>query len=312
MKVKEVTNIINGEIFVKNSNVILTNISSPENSNEESIVFIFNKKYLSSFAKKKVGLIVASSSLKNFFSDHNNILLVDNPYLSFARLSFFFENQFLSTFNKNKSFKVGSNFISGKNTFIDNNVILGDNVCLGNNVSIHKNVIIGNDVKIDSGSVIGSEGFGNAIDDDSKWVHITHLGGVRIGNNVAIGANVTIDRGTLDNTVISNGVIIDNLVHIAHNVIIGENTAIAAKVGIAGSCKIGKRNMIGGMVGIVDHINTADDVIISATSTVNKDIKESGAYTGIMPISKHSNWKRIAFWITKLDKIVEFINFRKR
>jgi len=106
-------------------------------------------------------------------------------------------------------------------------------------------------------------------------------------------------------------VIIDNLVHIAHNVIIGENTAIAAKVGIAGSCVIGKRNMIGGMVGIVDHINTADDVIISATSTVNKDIKEPGTYTGIMPISKHSTWKRIALWILKLDKIAKFLNLKK-
>jgi len=107
-------------------------------------------------------------------------------------------------------------------------------------------------------------------------------------------------------------VIIDNQVHIAHNVQIGENTAIAANTGIAGSCIIGKRNMIGGMVGIVNHINTADDVIISATSTVNKDLKEPGVYTGIMPISKHTIWKRIALWITKLDKIVSFINFKKK
>jgi len=134
---------------------------------------------------------------------------------------------------------------------------------------------------------------------------------VVIDSNVNIGANCCIDRGTINDTVINQGVIVDNLVHIAHNVIIGENTAIAAKVGIAGSCNIGKRNMIGGMVGIVDHIKTADDVIISATSTVNKDIKEPGIYTGIMPIVKHSRWKRIALWITKLDKIAKFLDLKR-
>jgi len=126
-----------------------------------------------------------------------------------------------------------------------------------------------------------------------------------------IGSNCTIDRGTLSDTIIENGVVMDNQIHLAHNVLIGENSAIAAKVGIAGSCNIGKRNMIGGMVGIVDHINTTDDVIISATSTVNKDIIEPGVYTGIMPISKHVTWKRIALWITKLDKIAKFLKIKK-
>jgi UDP-3-O-[3-hydroxymyristoyl] glucosamine N-acyltransferase len=106
-------------------------------------------------------------------------------------------------------------------------------------------------------------------------------------------------------------VIIDNLVHIAHNVIIGENTAIAAKVGIAGSCSIGKRNMIGGMTGIIDHITTADDVVISATSSVTTNINEPGHYTGIMPISKHAKWKRMAFWLTKLDKILKKFSINK-
>jgi len=182
---------------------------------------------------------------------------------------------------------------------------------IGHNVVICKNTSIGNNVTIDSGTVIGSEGFGNVMNSSFNWQHIYHLGSVIIGHNVMIGANCCIDKGTIDNTVIEDGVIIDNSVHIAHNVRIGEKTAIAAKVGIAGSCNIGKRNMIGGMVGIVDHIKTVDDVIISATSTVNKDIKEPGTYTGIMPIVKHLKWKRIALWITKLDKIAIFLNLKK-
>jgi len=137
------------------------------------------------------------------------------------------------------------------------------------------------------------------------------MGKVIIHNNVSIGSNCSIDRGTIDDTIINKGVIIDNLVHIAHNVTIGENTAIAAKVGIAGSCKIGKRNMIGGMAGIIDHIKTSDDVIISATSTIINNIEEPGLYTGIMPTTKHSSWKRIAFWIKKLDKILKEFNIKK-
>jgi len=138
-----------------------------------------------------------------------------------------------------------------------------------------------------------------------------HLGSVIIDDNCSIGANCCIDRGTIDNTVIKKYVVIDNHVHIAHNVFIGEKTAIAANTGIAGSCVIGKRNMIGGMVGMVDHIRTVDDVVISATSTVHKNLTKPGVYTGIMPISLHTSWKRIAFWISKLDKIAKILNIKK-
>jgi len=134
---------------------------------------------------------------------------------------------------------------------------------------------------------------------------------VVIGDNVSIGANNTIDRGTLVDTILEDGVITDNQVHIAHNVCIGSNTAIAAKTGIAGSCRIGKRNMIGGMVGIVDHITTVDDVVITAKSTVYRNIKKPGTYSGIMPILEHVYWKRISTLITKLDKIAKIAKIKK-
>ena len=119
-----------------------------------------------------------------------------------------------------------------------------------------------------------------------------------------------IDRGTIKDTEIHNGVKIDNLVHIAHNVIIGENTAIAAKTGIAGTTIIGKRCMIGGMVGIVGHLKITDDVVINATSTVNRSINKPGVYTGFVPLMYHSEWKKVGMWITKLDKIATLLKIK--
>ena len=169
---------------------------------------------------------------------------------------------------------------------------------------------IGRNCVISPGAVIGSEGFGNARDADKKWSPIAHLGNVLIGNNVSIGANTTIDRGTISDTEIHDGVKIDNLIHIAHNVIIGKDTAIAAKTGIAGTTIIGKRCMIGGAVGIVGHLKITDDVVINATSTVNRDITKPGVYTGFVPLMLHSEWKKVGIWLTKLDKIATFMKIK--
>ena len=253
-----------------------------------------------------------SDDLKNTFIDICNIFYTrPTALLKVNNSSDFYNLTVPEYFFCGKNVKIGKNCCFGINVSIADNVTIGNNVVLGNNVVINSACIIGNNVFIDSGSVIGSEGFGNHRKNDFSWRHIPHLGSVVIYDHVSIGANSCIDKGTIDNTVIHKGVIIDNLVHIAHNVEIGEYTALAAKVGIAGSCKIGKRNLIGGMVGIIDHIQTADDVTISATSTVYQNIEEPGIYTGIMPIFNHPLWKRIAYWITKLDKIAKLLKIKK-
>jgi len=316
LKAKKLAQFFNLEFF-GNPNDIIEGISSIENPKKNHLVLISKSKFLNKDLQSCFLLI--SENLAKEVKDEN-IFISKNPKLDFALISKIFTTKNNSYCINNKldleklplkdNIKIGQNFIYGKNLVIEDNVVIGDNVSLGHNVIIKKNVKIGDNVFIDSGSVIGSEGFGNVKNSKNEWIHMTHLGGVEIHNNVSIGSNCCIDRGTIDNTTINSGVIIDNLVHIAHNVSIGKDTAIAAKVGIAGSCNIGKRNMIGGMVGIVDHINTADDVSISATSSVIRDLKESGTYTGIMPISKHDTWKRIALWITKLDKIAQFLKLK--
>ena len=294
----------------------IVGVSSITHPKKNTVVLVSSLKKIPA---KYDNLVVLTSKKLCIELGIKNALIAENPLVSFSKITRLFysspacnigtSDNYSSHF-QSANIVLGENVTLGKNVVIENDVVIGNNVKIGHNSVIHKDCIIGDDVFIDSGTIIGSEGFGNVIDENGKWHHIFHSGKVIIKNNVSIGANCTIDRGTIDDTIIESGVIIDNLVHIAHNVFIGENTAIAAKVGIAGSCKIGKRNMIGGMVGIVDHINTADDVIISATSTVNRDLMEPGTYTGIMPISKHAIWKRIALWITKLDKIAKFLNFK--
>jgi len=295
---------------------------------KNSITYITDRKFLKKNITSKLDVILLDEKNADFAPENANLLISKNIYLSVFEITHLFKrySKPLVAHEKLKSYpslinsgkfllgedvSIGLNCKFGSNVVIEDNVTIGDNVNLGHNVVICTNCIIGNNVTIEHGSVIGSEGFGNNRLQDGSWIHVNHVGSVLIADNVSIGSNCSIDRGTIDNTIIGKGVIIDNLVHIAHNVVIGDNTAIAAKVGIAGSCQIGKRNMIGGMVGIVDHIKTADDVIISATSTINKDIKEPGTYTGIMPISNHANWKRIAFWITKLDKIAKVLKLKK-
>jgi len=325
LNLSEIAQKIDATILGDSSIGIFSISSDPyyKSDNYPIIVFVSKHDFNESKVSKNTVFLLNKSTYEKFKKPENfNFLISDDSKLSFALLTRLFKEKvsipkyqiFQPNLNKilvGDNVSIGLNFKYGSNCLIEDNVTIGDDVKIENNVVIHHGTSIGNNVTIRSGTIIGSEGFGNVRCNDGSWCHITHLGNVILKNNIDIGSNCCIDRATLDSTIIESGVIIDNLVHIAHNVVIGENTAIAAKVGIAGSCIIGKRNMIGGMVGIIDHIKTADDVTISATSTVTKHLKEAGIYTGIIPISKHSIWKRNASWILKLDKIANLINFKR-
>jgi len=314
--------IIKGRV-VGEKNTNITKISDVLQPEENSVVFLSKKKEIDKLLNCKKCVIVLSEELSQFFDKNFNLIVVENVLISLARTCSFFYEQTYQNFNENFKLDTSNNtFISdladispgtkiGKNCIIEDYVKIGDHVSIGHNVVISRGVVIGNNVSIDHGTIIGSEGFGNIRNEDYTWTHIRHIGSVIIGDNVSIGANNTIDRGTINDTILDDGVITDNQVHIAHNVCIGSNTAIAAKTGIAGSCKIGKRNMIGGMVGIVDHITTVDDVVITAKSTVYRNIKKPGTYSGIMPILEHTYWKRISTLITKLDKIAKIAKIKK-
>ena len=324
---EEIAKLIDAKILGDSSKEI-SGINTLINANSQQISYAVSKKYENLLATSNAGAVIVDQSLKDHCS--TNILLVNNVNLAYSILTHKFKylqnindlhlgSEVLDSFNDvdiSPSCIIGKNVFIGRNSFIGANCVLEDNVNIGKNSRIESNVTIQNGTQIGKncvispGVIIGSEGFGNARDTDKKWHAIAHLGNVIIGDDVSIGANTTIDRGSIDNTEIHNGVKIDNLVHIAHNVIIGENTAIAATTGIAGTTIIGKRCMIGGMVGIVGQLTITDDVIVNATSTVNRNITKPGIYTGFVPLMLHSEWKKVGIWLTKLDKIATLLKIK--
>ena len=185
---------------------------------------------------------------------------------------------------------------------------LVSNSYIYSNVVIYANVKIGNNIIIHSGTVIGSDGFGY-VNDKNFWYKIPQTGGVIIGNDVEIGSNTSIDRGTLDNTIIGNGVKIDNQIQIAHNVAIGDNTAIAGCVGIAGSAKIGKNCTIGGGAGIQGHIEICDNTQITGMTKVSCNIKEAGVYSSGTPLMSNEEWLKNAARFKKLNEL--FLKIKK-
>ena len=194
------------------------------------------------------------------------------------------------------------NVIIGAGCVIEQDVIIGKNSRLVANITVCHTVRIGARVLIHPGVVIGADGFGIA-NDAGRWLKIPQVGSVIIGDDVEIGANTTIDRGALEDTIIGEGVKIDNHVQIGHNCIIGAHTAIAGCAGLAGSVTIGKRCMIGGATAITGHIEIADDVIITGMSGVSNSIKQPGLYSGAMITSDNLTWRKNMARIRNLDEL---------
>jgi UDP-3-O-[3-hydroxymyristoyl] glucosamine N-acyltransferase len=202
---------------------------------------------------------------------------------------------------------IGEGCFIGANSVLASGTVLGDGSCLNGNVSLYAGTVIGKRALIHSGAVIGADGFGFAREADGAWLKIPQTGAVVIGDDVEIGANTTIDRGALENTVIGNGVKLDNQIQIAHNVRVGDHTAMAGCVGVAGSAVIGKRCTIGGGAIILGHIELADDVHVSSGTLVAKSIAKAGSYTGTVPFMAHEDWQRNFARIRHLDAMADKI-----
>jgi len=188
--------------------------------------------------------------------------------------------------------RIGDCGIIHSHVTIGEDVVIGHHVIIYPGVVIYPKTVIGDNCILHAGCIIGSDGFGNAPQEDGTWKKIEHLGGVVIGNDVEIGSNTTIDRAEMENTVIGNGVRIDNLCQIAHNVVIGDNTVMAAQVGIAGSTEIGRNCIIAGQVGIVGHIKIADRTVIGAQAGVTRSVRKEGMVILGSPAIEHDNFLR--------------------
>ncbi len=207
---------------------------------------------------------------------------------------------------------VGAGSFIGPRCVVGRDATIGEHARLVASVTICHSVEIGSRVVIHPGAVIGADGFGYA-NDNGVWVKIPQTGAVSVGDNVEIGANTTIDRGALDNTVIEEGVKLDNLIQVAHNVRIGAHTAVAGCAGIAGSTTIGKRCTIGGGVGIVGHLEIVDDVHITGGSIVFQSLTEPGLYSSGLPLQENRSWRRNFVRFRQLDDMMRRIkNLEKK
>lgn len=199
---------------------------------------------------------------------------------------------------------VGDGASIGAGTVVGQGVSIGAGSRLAPRVSVLDGVRVGQRCIVHSGAVIGADGFGFA-PDDGRWVKVPQVGAVRIGDDVEIGANTTVDRGAIEDTVIEDGVKLDNLVQIAHNVRIGAHTVMAAMSGAAGSTTIGRRCMIGGGVVIVGHVTICDDAVFLFRSVVTKSVEQAGVYAGSLPAEEASRWRRNAARFINLDSLAK-------
>ena len=285
----------------KFKNSIIKDINTLEFAEKNDITFFHTSKYKDSLKKTKSNFIITSKNLSNLVPKAKKKIIVNNVLLSVAKLTEFiypesindkFDNKIISIkklikykkvkFGNNvmigENVKIGKNSSIGHNTIIESNVKIGNKCIIGSNIII-KNSLIGNNVSILDGAIIGKKGFG-FYPDKKKNFRYPHIGMVIIGNNVEIGCNNTIDRGSLSNTVIGDNCFLDNQIHIAHNVKIGENSIIAGQVGIAGSSIIGNNVKIGGQAGISGHLSIGNNVEIGGGSGVIRDIPDNTKVMG--------------------------------
>jgi len=202
--------------------------------------------------------------------------------------------------------QIGEGAVIGANCFVGRGAHIGGRTRLHANATVYHDCVIGQRVIIHSGAVIGADGFGMAMD-EGRWLKIPQIGRVVIGDDVEVGANTAIDRGALDDTVIEEGVKLDNQIQIGHNCRIGAHTAVAGCVGIAGSTRIGSHCQLGGSAMISGHLTIADHVVVSGGTLVAKSIARAGTYTAVFPMSPHDEWLRNASLIRHLHEMMDRI-----
>lgn len=306
--------------------ITIQNAATIQSAKEGDIAFVDNPKYQGYLQSTKASAVIVPEALANL-TDKPKIIS-DNPKLIFAKVVAFLYPSMQrevgihpsavidDTAKIGQNVSIGAHCVVEKGAQIDDGVVMEPHCVVGPyahigakthlhaKVTVYSDIIIGERCNIHSGTVIGSDGFGFA-NEKGTWVKLPQIGRVIIGNDVEIGANTTIDRGALDDTVIEDGCILDNLIQIGHNVKIGKCTAIAANCGIAGSCTIGAYCMIGGASIFNGHISICDQCFFIPGSQVANSIKKPGVYSSGIPARPREQWARNVARFSKLDELAQ-------
>jgi UDP-3-O-[3-hydroxymyristoyl] glucosamine N-acyltransferase len=322
----------------------INGVGTLEGAAPSHITFLANPRYRAALGASKAGAVILAAKDRDATAAPR--IVVANPYAYFAKVAQLFSpaRQFPAGVHPSavvassarihasasiaEFVSVGERAVIHENVRIGAGCVVGDDVVIGAGsvlvarVCVYAHSVIGARALVHAGVVIGADGFGFAPDftnaeggrnggrdggREGRWIKIPQTGRVVIGDDCEIGANTTIDRGAMDDTVIGNDVKIDNQVQIGHNCRVGDHTVISGCVGIAGSTKIGKRVMIGGAAGAIGHLEIGDDVIVSAMTLVTKSITEPGVYTSGTPLMAHRDWLKNAAHLRHLDEMSDAI-----
>lgn len=308
----------------------INSVAAIEDAKSDQIAFINKKSYLKHLPNCNAAAVILKEEWQAACS--LPCLITDDPYYTYAQVCHLLypdEYTKVPDIAKNAvvavTAKIGNSVVISPNAVIGEGVTIGDNTYIASGVIIQQNAIIGSDVRLHAnvviehdcvignrvichaGAVIGSDGFGLA-PKNGKWLKIPQVGRVIIGDDVEVGANTVIDRGANRDTIIEEGVKLDNLIQIAHNVRIGAHTAIAGTTAIAGSTSIGKYCTIGGAASIVGHLTIVDHTHIHAKSMVTNDITEPGQYASGTPLEPVKQWRKNCIRIKQLDEMARKLN----
>lgn len=322
-----------GGTVIGDPDTAIDRVATLENAQAGAIAFLANERYAPWLKTTGASAVILAPHMRD--ATELPRIVCDNPYAFFARVSALLNPappavpgihptavidataRIDASAEIGPLVAVGADVAVGAGCIIGPGCVLGDGVKLGEATRLHANVtiyhdcIIGSRVILHSGVVIGADGFGIAFAED-RWVKVPQIGRVVIGDDVEIGANTTVDRGAIEDTVIEEGVKLDNLIQVAHNVRIGAHTAVAACAGIAGSAKIGRFCRIGGSSGIAGHITIADHVEISAHTLITKSIDRPGTYSGAYPFDANREWRRNAAHLRHLAELADRIRELER
>jgi UDP-3-O-[3-hydroxymyristoyl] glucosamine N-acyltransferase len=293
----------------------ISGLGTLSSATSNDLVFVSNPKYIDQLATTQAGAVILAAGLADNYQ--GNCLVVDDAYLSYAKISAWFDKapkaeegihpsaciDSSAVIGEQVSIgpnvvieanaKIGSGSVIKANTVIGDRSEIGKNALIAANVTIYHDVRIGDRVTVHSSAVLGADGFGFAPNGGKGWQKISQIGGVVIGNDVEIGASTTVDRGAINDTLIGNNVILDNHVQIAHNAIIGDNCAMAAYAGVAGSTVLGKNCILAAGAHVVGHASLCDNVHVMAHSLVFKDIKDPNSYSnGALPLMTTAEWSK--------------------
>lgn len=321
VKLADLAQRFNGQVR-GDPDIEIDGVATLASAGPRDISYVASKKYYPALAITSAGAVILTESDAEQYA--GNAFIVEDPRLCFAKVATLlhprpsFTPGLHSTAVVDRSVTVassawvgpycvveagaaiGENVYIGPSCYIGARSVVSDNTWLVVQVVINHDCVVGKNCMIHPGVVIGGDGFGY-VQDGTEWVKVPQLGRVVIGNDVEIGANTTIDRGALDDTIVEDGVKLDNLIQIAHNVFIGENTAIAACVGIAGSTHVGKRCAIGGQVAFANHLEVVDDVHVTIGSRVTSSITKPGTYSSTLKAEPVGKWRRSIVRLLQLD-----------